>query len=123
MPCHSFDTANASTGAGLGNYFKHTDLRCISHMNAAAEFHRETRYSNDTHDIAIFFAKQRHRTTFFSFFNRQFFNGHTLGCQNLFINNSFDTAQFFFCYRREMRKVETQTVRTYITACLIDMTA
>ena len=76
MTGHSFDTAHAGTGAGLGNDLEHTDLRSIGNMHAAAEFHRKTRYRNDTYDIAVFFAKQRHRTAFFGFFDRQFFNSN-----------------------------------------------
>ena len=120
---YGFNTAYACACARFGQDFKHANLRGVANMHAAAEFHGEARYGNNAYNAAVFFAEQCNRTAFFGFVNRQFFNGYIFCCQNLVVNNFFNPAQFFFRYRREMREVETQTVRANITACLVYMVA
>ena len=123
MTGYSLNTAHACTAGALAHDLEHADLSSIAYMAATAELHGEAGNGNHAHNLAIFFAEERHRTLLLSFLNGQLFNFYALASENLFIYNAFNLSQLCLSNLGEMGEVKAQSIGTNIATSLVNMAA
>ena len=64
-------------------------------MRAAAEFLREFAYRYNAHDVAVFFAEQRHSTELLCFFDRHFAALNLDVFEDLLVDEVLNREQLF----------------------------
>ncbi len=116
-----FDPSYASCDAALGNDLERADLRRILQMRTAAKLDAVAAHIHHADNIAVFLAKERHRTLFSCGINAHFLRHDGIACEDRFIDQLFDLFDFLSRHRRKMRKVEAQSVRADIRAGLLYM--
>ena len=80
-------------------------------MGAAAQFCRVIAHRNDTHNVVVLFAEQRHRTGFLRFLERHLYVGCFEIVPDFFVDLALDRVDLFLPDRFEMGEVEAGALR------------
>ena len=90
-------------------------------MCTAAKLGGEIPHLDNTDFLAVLLAKQCHRARLLCFIQGHNIGYNRQGCCNLIIYNLFNLLYLLWSHRREMSKVETQTVTGYQGTSLLYM--
>src|SRR5262249_45721855 len=122
-PRDRLDAPRPRRNTGFRDDREQPDVAGCLYMRAAAEFHAEAWNGDHSHFVAVFFAKQRHRTGSDGFLRRfdRGLDGTVL--EDMRVDDLLDLQQFVPCQRVEVHEVEAEPVGRHERSGLLHMGA
>ena len=119
---HRFDAANALGDTRLGGDSAQANIAGAPDMGAAAQFHGPVAaHGQHAHVVSVFFAEEGDGALLDGFVVAHAGNADIGVCENLFVDQRLDCAQFLRRHRLTVRKIEAQVSRIHQRSHLAHM--